>query len=391
MTMAPVKISFLVPDIANPVLGPVTELARHAATFAEVQVVGPDFGHGVCPMYRDAFPYTVVPTPRLYRFPDYFPEARRLADAVTGDVVVAVKAFASTVPVAWWLRRRRGKRMVVYLDEWDGALMAQRAPGARLTRWLHHAHHPMDDVYCPWIERLIPGADLVLSTNTALQRKFGGEVVPMGVDTAAFAPRPAEETAALRAQLGLAACRVVVFGGVVRPHKGVDLILEALAQLGRPDHRLLVVGPDNEHVRELAAVPRFRPYLACTGAQRKADMPRYLSVGDAVALPLEDTPLARTQTPCKVFEAMAMARPVVATAISDLPLILDGCGLVVPPGDAAALAQALGRALGPEGAELGRRARARCIDCYSREVTERRLAELLGGRARRGDTPRVAP
>ena len=64
------RVSFIVPDIFNPVLGPVTDLARHAATFADVQVVGPDFGHGVCPMYRGHFPYTIVPTPRLYRFPE---------------------------------------------------------------------------------------------------------------------------------------------------------------------------------------------------------------------------------------------------------------------------------------------------------------------------------
>jgi glycosyltransferase involved in cell wall biosynthesis len=373
------RVSFLVPDIFNPVLGPVTDLARHAATFADVQVVGPDFGHGVCPMYRGHYPYTVVPSPRLYRFPEYFVESRRLAAAVTGDIVVAVKAFASTVPVAWWLRRQRGIKMVVYLDEWDGALMAQRSRSARISRWLRNIHHPMDDVYCPWIERLIPGADLVLSTSTALQRRFGGEVLPVGVDTDFFSPRPAEETASLRSQLGLTGCRVVVFGGVVRPHKGVEQILAALAGLGRPDVRLLIVGPENEHVKALLADARFRPLLVCTGARPKAEMPGYLDVGDVIALPFEDTPLARTQTPCKIFEAMSMAKPIVATAVSDLPLILEGCGRVVPPGDAFALADALGDMLqNPSARMLGERARARCKEQYAAAVTARRLRALCG-------------
>ena len=371
------RISFLVPDIFNPVLGPVTDLARHAATFAEVQVVGPDFGHGVCPMYRGHFPYTVVPTPRLYRFPEYFAEARRLAAAVTGDLVIAVKAFASTVPVAWWLRRTRGCRMGVYLDEWDGALMAQRTPGERARRWLGNFHHPMDDVYCPWVERLVPGADLVLSTSSALQRRFGGEVLSVGVDTQFFAPQPPEQTAAVRAQLGLTGCRVVVFGGVVRPHKGVELILQALAERADPRLRLLVVGPDNEHVQALRADPRYQPYLVCTGAQRKADMPRYLDAGDAIALPLERTPLAETQTPCKVFEAMAMAKPIVSTIVADLPAILEGCGRVVPPGDRSALAAALGEVMDGEiGPALGRRARARCEAHYASAVTAARLKQL---------------
>jgi hypothetical protein len=59
------KVSFLVPDIACPVLGPVTVLARTLQRHVPVQIVGPDLGHGVCPMYRGAFDYTVVSTPRL--------------------------------------------------------------------------------------------------------------------------------------------------------------------------------------------------------------------------------------------------------------------------------------------------------------------------------------
>lgn len=373
------RVTFLVPDISSPVLGPVTDLARHVATFAEVQVVGPDIGYGVCAMYRGHFPYTVVSTPRLYRFPDYFAAARRLAEVVTGDIVVAVKASAATVPVAWWLRRRRGARMVVYLDEWDGALMAQRSRGERWRRWASHFHHPLDDAYYPLVERLVPGADLVMSTSTALQRRFGGEVVPVGVDTELFAPQPPEQTARLREELGLTGCRIVVFGGVVRPHKGVEFILDALIRLGRPEARLLVVGPENEHVRALAAQPRYRSLLCCAGAQPKAAMPRYLDLADVVALPFEDTPLARTQTPCKIFEAMAMAKPIVATAVADLPLILQGCGRVVPPGDAIALAAALGDLLErADSSGVGARARARCVEVYSAARTRARLRELLG-------------
>lgn len=381
------SVTFLVPDISSPVLGPVTELARHVATFAPVQVVGPDIGYGVCPMYRDAFPFTVVPTPRLYRFPEFLREARKIADAVTGEIVVAVKAAADTVPVAWWLRRRRRAKMVVYLDEWDGALMQQRSAGGRLRRWLAHGHHPLDDIYYPWVERLIPGADLVLSTNTALQRRFGGHVVPMGVDTEYFAPRGGEAARLRKAALGLADCRLVVFGGVVRPHKGVDVILDALARLGDPRLRLLVVGPENEHVRALQADARLGSFLTCTGARPKAEMPDYLDLADLFVLPLEDTPLARTQTPCKVFEAMAMAKPVVATRISDLPLILDGCGALVPPGDADALAAEIRRIVDdPAGAAaMGRRARERCREHYSSAVTrqllERHFSGLMAGRA----------
>lgn len=371
------KISFLVPDIHNPVLGPVTVLAGHVRGRHDAQIVGPDFGHGVCPMYRGAFPYTVVPAGRLYRFPNYFADARRLADAVTGDVVVAVKAFGATVPVAWWLRRRRGAKMVVYLDEWDGALMAQRSFGERAKRWLTNWHHPLDDVYCPWVEKLIPGADLVLSTSSALQRMFGGEILHMGVDTEVFQPQPPAQTAALKHELGLDGCRVVGFGGVVRPHKGVETILDALVSLGDPALRLLIIGPDNEHVRELKSNPAYQVHLVCTGARPKSEMPRFLDVADLIALPLEDTPLARTQTPCKIFEAMAMAKPIIGTRVSDLPRILEGCGETVPPGDPASLAAAIRRVLDDDAKRIGALAREKCLSEYGHRVVAEKLLRLM--------------
>ncbi len=43
-------------------------------------------------------------------------------------MVVAVKAFADTVPVALSIRRKRNTPVLVYLDEWDGALRHQLGP-----------------------------------------------------------------------------------------------------------------------------------------------------------------------------------------------------------------------------------------------------------------------
>jgi glycosyltransferase involved in cell wall biosynthesis len=374
------SVSFLVPTLGSPVLGPVTVLGRILARHLPVQIVGPDLGDGVCAMYRGAFDYTVVPAPRMYRVPEYWRDARRLAAAVTGDIVVAVKATAQTLPVAWRVRRDRGAKVVAYLDEWDGALTARLTPAQRAARWLRHWQHPGDEVYIPRWERRIAACDAVVSTTTFLQRRFGGRIIQMGVDPDDFAPRPAEEIAATRAALGLHDHRVVVFGGVVRPHKGIELILEALARLADPRALLLIIGPENEHVRALAAQPRFAPHLRCLGAQPRERMPALLGIGEVTVQPLRDDPLAQSQMPCKVFEAMAMALPVIASSVADLPRVLaGGCGWVVPPDDPAALAERLAWVFAhPEAArETGLRARARCVERYSRSVTEKQLLALV--------------
>jgi len=372
-------ISFLVPSISSPVIGPVTVLARILESRYSVEIVGPDFGAGVCPMYRDSYAYKPVSTPRLYRLPDYIWESRRLGRELSGRIIIAVKARGSSLPVAMRERKRRGASVLVYLDEWDGALVAQLSRTERLQRMFCHIHHPLDDVYMPWVERLIHKTDGVLSTTTFLQKKFGGYIMHMGVDCDFFQPQPAEQTAGLKASLGLAGRKLIVFGGVVRPHKGLEPILEALVQIGDPSLALLVVGPRTEHVESLSLNGPWQSSLHCTGSVPKEEMPRYLDMADIIVLPLQDTLLAQSQMPCKVFEAMAMAKPIIATDVSDLALVLEGCGRIVPPDDAGALAAAIESVLNdPEGsAVLGRAARKKCMEYFSRERTEEQLLGII--------------
>jgi glycosyltransferase involved in cell wall biosynthesis len=373
------KISFLVPDVNGPVLGPVTVLARHLEKHFDVEIVGPDLGHGVCAMYRGAYPYRVVTAPKLYRFPEYFRERRRLGESLDGDVIVPVKAVADTIPVALRARRQRGARVVPYLDEWDGAVIRQMPWAQRWRRRLANLHHPLDDAYAPMVERLIPRCDDVISTSTFLQRRFGGHVVPMGVDCGYFAPAPADAVRNLKRELGIEGNRLVVFGGVARPHKGLELIPEAMVTLGDESVRFVIVGPVNEHAKALAEHPAYGRHVVTTGPQPRDRMPLYLSLADLIVLPLQDSLLAQSQVPCKIFEAMAMAKPVIASAVSDMPEILRDAGWVVPPGDVAALAAAMSHVFShpDEARARGNAARERCRTLYSKEATERLLVKIF--------------
>jgi glycosyltransferase involved in cell wall biosynthesis len=375
------SVSFIVPTISGPVLGPVTVLGKILSEHMPVQIVGPDMGDGVCPMYADAYDYTVVSTPRIYRYPDYWKESRELADAVTGEIIIAVKAAASTIPVAVRLKQKRGRKMVVYLDEWDGGLVTRMNPMQRCMARIKHLHHPGEDIHVPRIEKLIPHADEVVSTATFMQRKFGGRIIHMGVDPDFFKPANALRVAALKQQLGLKGKKLLVFGGVVRPHKGMDIVLEALRQMNRPDEiQLVIVGPETEHLRDLKANPAYSPYFTCIGSQPQEKMPEFLSLADAMVLPLIQDVISVSQVPCKVFEAMAMAKPIIASALSDLPEILDGCGRTVPPGDVTAMRAAIEAFVfdqPDEALRLGERARLRCCERYSKAQTEEALLQLI--------------
>jgi glycosyltransferase involved in cell wall biosynthesis len=94
--------------------------------------------------------------------------------------------------------------------------------------------------------------------------------------------------------------------------------------------------------------------------------------------------------PATLFDAMALGRPLVSTRVSMIPEILEGCGLLVEPGDVAGLAGAIGHLLDhpDEARALGAAARRRAIDRYSFESARRALFPLVErARARRSGEP----
>jgi glycosyltransferase involved in cell wall biosynthesis len=112
-----------------------------------------------------------------------------------------------------------------------------------------------------------------------------------------------------------------------------------------------------------------------------AKIPYFLSAADVVALPQRDIPFAHAQVPAKVFDAMAMAKPIIATDVGDLPAILQGCGIIIPPGDVKALGEAIHKVVdNPDLASaLGNRARQRCINQYSWGKMSEDLIPIIEG------------
>ena len=137
------------------------------------------------------------------------------------------------------------------------------------------------------------------------------------------------------------------------PPKGVDVVLEAFAELvaaDRPGTLLLIGdGPAHDAYRARAARPDIAGRVVFTGDV--VDPAPYLARADLFVLGSRQEGL-----PLALLEALALRRPVVATAVGGVPdLLRDGpAGLLVPPDDAAALAAAIAAALDDPGAAAER-------------------------------------
>ena len=379
------KVTFLVPDLGWPIVGIAARMAKYLRPEHEVEIVGPSLWGRPNSMYSEEFAYRAVDCPRIYRYPEYFREVRKLSRAVQGDVIIAMKAFGSNLPAALLAKRERGCRVVAYLDEWDGAVAASWSWGERVKNWAKDWAHPCNNAHVPRVERRLRECDVRLGTTRFLQEKFAARIFHIGVDADRFKPQDPAAVEALKHRLGLQGKKLVVFGGVVRPHKGVEAFAEALAMLGREDCLLVILGPLNGYVQSMMEHPVYGKYIRCpaTSAEENLkihhDMPLHLALGDVLIVPLADTVLSRSQMPCKVFEAMAMGKPIAASAVSDLPEVLAGCGRLIEPDRPDRAAQALAELLDdPRGAaQLGERARARCMERYDAATSRQALLALL--------------
>ncbi|MDI6720413.1 MAG: glycosyltransferase family 4 protein [Methanomicrobiales archaeon] len=207
-----------------------------------------------------------------------------------------------------------------------------------------------------WVERwAVQRADAVIAVGSRLRdwvvRELGADpekvfFVPNGVDTKRFA---AFDARGERERFGISRNDfVVVFVKSFTEQSGIRYLLTAIreAHARRPSIRLIAIGggPLGEELRETISREGMEGFVSLTDRIPHGEIPRYLNMADCCVAPSIPVGGAEEVFPLGVLEAMACGKPVVATAIGGLKEILeggDGIGLLVPPMDAGALADAI--------------------------------------------------
>ncbi len=232
-------------------------------------------------------------------------------------------------------------------------------------------------------EKLAHFADAITVSNSFLQKKFGGTIVPHVRDTDILNPA-AFDSQALRAEYGIADdLKIAGFIGTPRPFKGVEDLLNAAARAKSPNLAVMIVGMNANDTccRKIEEMGRslLGSRFISFGPQPFETMPRCLALCDMAVIPQRKTLATKGQIPAKLFDAMAMAKPIVATDVNDIGQILSGCGRVVPPGNIDQLTSAIDFIISnPDNArQFGQAARQRCVERYSLNAAEPVLAGIF--------------
>ena len=187
------------------------------------------------------------------------------------------------------------------------------------------------------------------------------------------------------------------FVGRMLPAKGLSVLAEALAKVRSDNWKLVVVGdgeerkPFAQRLTELNLIDRAQ----FMGAIKYDQMPPVFQQMDLLVLPTQTTRRVREQFGRVIIEAMASGVPVIGSTCGAIPEVIGDAGLVVPEGDAEALAMAIERLLAGENLrrELARAGRERVERHYSWEEVASQMYELfrdvLGPAAERHMTQRA--
>ena len=282
----------------------------------------------------------------------------------TADVLTGVASTLAGVPI----------RLATVGGEYFRAVDdrgVRRARTALLSRVHRMAYWPFDRV-------------IAVSRCTAedLTSRAGIRVDPRKVTTILNGldlDRVRSASAVARADLELGhAARVLTTVANFVPMKGHRWLLEAMPRiLARfPDATLVLAGsgPGLEAARERVAAAGVAPRVRILGP--RADGAGLLALSDVVVVPS----VAAEGLPIVILEAFALGKPVVATRVGGIPeVIQDGeTGLLVPPGDPQALADAVSALLADpaRAAAMGARAREAVRTGFSADGMVRQIERL---------------
>jgi rhamnosyl/mannosyltransferase len=370
----------------------------------------------------------------VHLYKDYFPPVRGGIEQTVSRMARAQAAAGDEVTVLTSAHGgHRGSEeqidgvRVVRCAEWGRVASAPLCPGmpgalARLPADVVHLHYPnptgelswlavhprgtmvvtyhsdivrqaaVMPLYGPFVRAILARAAVIMPTSEAYigrshflrPHRAKCLVVPHGVDLERFddLERVAGRAAELRARYGRP---LVLFVGRLRYYKGLDVLLAAMPAVRG---RLVIVGdgPEERRLRGQAAALGLDGRVAFAGAVGDDDLLAHLAAADLGVLP---STLPSEAWGMAMVEMLAAGLPVVCTELGTGTTFVnrDGeTGLVVPPGDGAALAAAINRVLEDETLRrrLAEGARRRARALFSREammagVREAYARALAGG------------
>jgi len=174
--------------------------------------------------------------------------------------------------------------------------------------------------------------------------------------------------------------RVVLYIGQVMSGRGLRQLFEAISLIDDADLVVAGFGPDYERYRTIASALPHADRIHFAGSVPPAEIPDWTRGADVAAMPVQpDTLNHRFNTPTKLYDAIGVGVPVVASKLPGISPIVNetGCGVLCDPTDPVDVARALREVIdAPEDERVA--LRMRCLEAArTRYAWQHQAQELL--------------
>ncbi|HIH15109.1 MAG: group 1 glycosyl transferase [archaeon GW2011_AR17] len=344
----------------------------------DITVLGPIEKKGIFTPIKNDLSVKYVSIPKKYFPPGYIQNQRDIYKQLNdAELIHAFKVTAWSYLPSLLQKIKHKKKIVLDIDDWESQYVADyyfKANPIKLAKFTFvDAYTPESYFIKKILETQVKKADAVITSSKTLQRMFGGTWIPTGPNTDYFNPENFSGKK-IREEFRLEDKTIILFMGTPKKHKGVDELIQAVEELRTRDEslHLLIVGAekDNSYVQTL----KENQGLTIVGYRDNKEMPDFLAAADIVCIPHKNNKSANAQLPIKIFEPMAMEKPVITTDTTDMKEIFEDCGQVIKPDSVEALKEAIVLYLNNKELRLqhGKKARQECLNKYSWKIMKKK-------------------
>lgn len=239
---------------------------------------------------------------------------------------------------------------------------------------------------------VIDNADAIVVAHTALinlvnrvNKSKPVTLIPNGVDTQVFQPRPRSLSLMKKLKLGFQD-QIVLFSGHMTEEKGLDLLAYAAKTVTKKIHnaRFVVIGdgPVRNKIMNIVRKLGLQNFFRFTGFVKTEDLSDYMSLADICVCPYKPLPhydVMKIETPMKVVQYLSVGKPVIMSKVSEENVVSwSGGGLLITPGDPEKLAEAIADLLedGPSREIMGKKGRKYVEDNLDWGSIAKKLIEI---------------
>jgi glycosyltransferase involved in cell wall biosynthesis len=377
------KISILVPDVSSLGTTRAYIIAQGLQKLGyQPKIFGFIFGEQMYPEPPYNLPIAYIGGSNL---PNLIKTAFTFLKDIDGDILYVIKPQLASFGLALLKAWRSKKPIILDFDDWEmgrwGGDEWQYQGNAMLDFLsaqgeLRQPQHPF---YLRQMEKQLDRVNGITVSTKFLEYRYGGTYLPNAIDTEFFNPS-LFNTQKYKQDCGLSDFQLLIFTGTAKPNQGIEDILMALQKLNNPQLKLVLVGGNPQYLsyrQEL--MEQWQPWVILTAPQAFQETVGIVSIADIVMIPATDDLTTVGRCPVELIEGMAMAKPIIATNVGEIPSIINDTGYLVPPHNPDKIAEQISWILDHEQEAInkGQLARQRCQENYSLKAIMPTLEQVI--------------